>query len=48
MAWVPEKATLEVANYRRVVAWAAQTAMREIIGKTQLRAFFQDNNAAER
>lgn len=32
----PEKAALEVADYREAVAWAAQTALRDIIGKTDL------------
>ena len=32
----PEKAALEVQNYRYTVSWAAQTALRDIIGKTSL------------
>ena len=32
----PEKAALEVEDYREAVAWAAQTALRDIIGKTDL------------
>lgn len=36
MAWDPEKAALEVADYRAAVAWASQTALREVIGKTDL------------
>jgi regulator of protease activity HflC (stomatin/prohibitin superfamily) len=32
----PEKAALRVADYREAVAWAAQTALRDIIGKTDL------------
>ena len=32
----PEKAALEVQNYRHAVSWAAQTALRDIIGRTSL------------
>ncbi len=32
----PERAALEVENYRQAVAWAAQTALRDVIGKTDL------------
>jgi regulator of protease activity HflC (stomatin/prohibitin superfamily) len=32
----PEKAALEVQNYVQAVAWAAQTALRDIIGRTSL------------
>ena len=32
----PEKAALEVQNYYNTVGWAAQTALRDIIGKTDL------------
>ncbi len=32
----PEKAALRVEDYREAVAWAAQTALRDIIGKTDL------------
>ena len=37
--WVvydPEKAALEVQDYRQAVSWAAQTALRDIIGRTSL------------
>src|SRR5262245_431219 len=37
--WVvhdPEKAALEVQDYRSAVSWAAQTALRDIIGRTSL------------
>ena len=37
--WVvhdPEKAALEVQDYGRAVSWAAQTALRDIIGRTSL------------
>jgi regulator of protease activity HflC (stomatin/prohibitin superfamily) len=32
----PEKAALEVQNYPLAVSWAAQTALRDIIGRTSL------------
>ncbi|HEX5724747.1 MAG TPA: slipin family protein [Longimicrobiaceae bacterium] len=32
----PEKAALEVQNYAQAVSWAAQTALRDIIGRTSL------------
>ncbi|MFP5378684.1 MAG: slipin family protein [Vicinamibacteria bacterium] len=32
----PEKAALEVQNYAEAVSWAAQTALRDIIGRTTL------------
>ncbi|MBI4615333.1 MAG: slipin family protein [Planctomycetes bacterium] len=32
----PERAALQVENYCEAVAWAAQTALRDIIGKTNL------------
>jgi regulator of protease activity HflC (stomatin/prohibitin superfamily) len=32
----PEKAALEVQDYAQAVAWAAQTALRDIIGRTSL------------
>ena len=31
-----EKAALEVQNYRTAISWAAQTALRDIIGRTAL------------
>jgi regulator of protease activity HflC (stomatin/prohibitin superfamily) len=33
MVWDAEKAALEVENYQAAIAWAAQTALREIIGQ---------------
>ncbi len=36
MVWDAEKAALEVENYQDAVSWAAQTALRDIIGKTLL------------
>jgi regulator of protease activity HflC (stomatin/prohibitin superfamily) len=32
----PEKAALEVSDYKEAITWASQTALREIIGKTDL------------
>lgn len=32
----PKKAALEVASYMEAISWSAQTAMRDIIGKTML------------
>lgn len=34
--WDAEKAALEVADYRAAISWAAQTALREIIGQMSL------------
>ena len=34
--WDAEKAALEVADYRAAIAWAAQTALREVIGQSML------------
>lgn len=34
--WNPEKAALGVSNYEDAVSWAAQTALRDTIGKTDL------------
>src|SRR5262249_23926528 len=36
MVYDPEKAALEVQDYPQAVSWAAQTALRDIIGRTQL------------
>ncbi len=36
MVWDAEKAALEVENYRNAIAWAAQTALREVIGQMSL------------
>jgi len=36
MVYDPEKAALEVQDYDRAVSWAAQTALRDIIGRTSL------------
>ncbi len=36
VVWDAQKAALEVENYRVAIAWAAQTALRDIIGKMML------------
>jgi regulator of protease activity HflC (stomatin/prohibitin superfamily) len=36
MVWDAQKAALEVENYRAAITWAAQTALREIIGRMEL------------
>lgn len=36
VVWDPQKAALEVEDYSEAVSWAAQTALRDIIGKTEL------------
>jgi hypothetical protein len=36
LVWDAEKAALEVADYRAAISWAAQTALREIIGQMTL------------
>jgi len=36
MVWDAEKAALEVEDYKMAIAWAAQTALREVIGQMDL------------
>ncbi len=36
MVWDAQKAALEVENYHTAITWAAQTALREVIGQTVL------------
>ncbi|MBN2386357.1 MAG: slipin family protein [Anaerolineales bacterium] len=36
VVWDAEKAALEVADYHAAIAWAAQTALREVIGQSML------------
>lgn len=36
MVWDAEKAALEVQDYQQAVFWSAQTALRDLIGKTSL------------
>lgn len=37
----PEKAALEVEDYRMAISWASQTALREVIGKSPLAAILE-------
>jgi len=49
--WVvidPEKAALEVQNYAVAVSWAAQTALRDIIGRTSLAELLKGRERIER
>ncbi len=49
--WVvydPEKAALEVQNYAVAISWAAQTALRDIIGRTSLADLLQRREKIER
>jgi regulator of protease activity HflC (stomatin/prohibitin superfamily) len=49
--WVvydPEKAALEVQNYAVAVSWAAQTALRDIIGRTSLAELLRGRDKIER
>ena len=36
VVWDAEKAALEVEDYRAAIIWAAQTALREVIGQMPL------------
>lgn len=36
LVWDSKKSALEVENYKEAIWWAAQTALRDIIGKTEL------------
>jgi regulator of protease activity HflC (stomatin/prohibitin superfamily) len=47
VAWDPRKAALEVASYREAIAWAAQTALRDIIGTTTLAELLSDRQAVD-
>ena len=38
LVWDAEKAALEVEDYRTAISWAAQTALREVIGQMDLSA----------
>jgi hypothetical protein len=38
----PDKAALQVANYQEAVSWAAQTALRDIIGRSSLAELLSD------
>jgi regulator of protease activity HflC (stomatin/prohibitin superfamily) len=43
----PEKAALEVQDYAQAVSWAAQTALRDIIGRTELTALLRGRERIE-
>ena len=47
MVYDPEKAALEVQDYGRAVSWAAQTALRDIIGRTSLADLLQGREQIE-
>lgn len=37
----PQKAALDVADYRSAISWASQTALRDVIGKTMLSSMLE-------
>jgi regulator of protease activity HflC (stomatin/prohibitin superfamily) len=47
MVWDPRKAALEVTAYRDTIAWAAQTALRDIIGTTTLAELLSDRQTVD-
>jgi regulator of protease activity HflC (stomatin/prohibitin superfamily) len=47
MVYDPEKAALEVQDYRLAVSWAAQTALRDIIGRTPLTVLLKGREQIE-
>jgi regulator of protease activity HflC (stomatin/prohibitin superfamily) len=47
MVYDPEKAALEVQDYRLAVGWAAQTALRDIIGRTPLTVLLRGREQIE-
>jgi regulator of protease activity HflC (stomatin/prohibitin superfamily) len=47
MVYDPEKAALEVQDYQVAVNWAAQTALRDIIGRTPLAALLRGREQIE-
>ena len=47
MVYDPEKAALEVQQYKEAVSWAAQTALRDIIGRTSLTALLRGRENIE-
>lgn len=47
MVFDPEKAALEVQDYARAVSWAAQTALRDIIGRTALTELLRGRERVE-
>jgi regulator of protease activity HflC (stomatin/prohibitin superfamily) len=47
MVYDPEKAALEVQDYTQAVSWAAQTALRDIIGRTSLAELLRGRDKIE-
>jgi regulator of protease activity HflC (stomatin/prohibitin superfamily) len=47
MVYDPEKAALEVQDYKDAVSWAAQTALRDIIGRTPLTVLLRGREQIE-
>jgi regulator of protease activity HflC (stomatin/prohibitin superfamily) len=47
VVWDAKKATLEVASYRDAIGWAAQTALRDIIGTTYLADLLSNRQAID-
>lgn len=47
MVYDPEKAALEVQDYPQAVSWAAQTALRDVIGRTSLHDLLRDREQIE-
>jgi len=47
MVYDPEKAALEVQEYKDAVSWAAQTALRDIIGRTPLQDLLRGREQIE-
>ncbi|HKS21167.1 MAG TPA: slipin family protein [Thermoanaerobaculia bacterium] len=47
MVYDPEKAALEVQQYKEAVSWAAQTALRDIIGRTSLTDLLRGRESIE-
>jgi hypothetical protein len=44
---MPKKAALEVEDYRAAIAWAAQTGLRDVIGKMVLADILVGRNAID-
>src|SRR6266436_3384709 len=47
LVYDPEKAALEVQDYRTAISWAAQTALRDIIGRTPLTVLLRGREQIE-
>jgi regulator of protease activity HflC (stomatin/prohibitin superfamily) len=47
VAWDAKKAAVEVASYRDAIGWAAQTALRDIIGTTDLADLLSNRQAVD-